>query len=177
MALKTSTFSCRLNKKDKFLASKFLNENDRITLSEAFEIYLREIIRVNGIPFELILKNNNFSYRKESVKMNILTNNLGNDETIYEMKDTENKVNYTVRFDPEEKEEAEKIVNELGLTLSSAFNIYLREIIRCNGLPFERRVEHYNRETREALLEDLSDKEPMSFDEFKNWCESLKEDK
>ena len=42
----------------------------------------------------------------------------------------------TIRVDKEDKEKAEKILKKLGLTLSAAINIFIKTIIRNNGIPF-----------------------------------------
>ncbi len=42
----------------------------------------------------------------------------------------------TIRIDKEDKEKAEKILKKLGLTLSAAINIFIKAIIRNNGIPF-----------------------------------------
>lgn len=41
-----------------------------------------------------------------------------------------------IRVDSEVKENAEEILNSLGLTLSGAVNVFLRKIIQENGIPF-----------------------------------------
>lgn len=45
--------------------------------------------------------------------------------------------NIVTRVDPEVKKQAEDILNKLGLSMSSAMDIFLRQIIIRNGLPFE----------------------------------------
>ena len=40
-------------------------------------------------------------------------------------------------IDSEVKAQAEEILTELGISISSAINIYYRQIIRHGGLPFE----------------------------------------
>lgn len=41
-----------------------------------------------------------------------------------------------VRTDSEVKAAADKIFNDLGMNMSTAINIFLRQTIRENGLPF-----------------------------------------
>lgn len=41
-----------------------------------------------------------------------------------------------IRVDSEVKENAEEILNSIGLTLSGAVNVFLRKIIQENGIPF-----------------------------------------
>lgn len=42
-----------------------------------------------------------------------------------------------IRIDDDVKSEAEKIFNSLGLSMAAAISIYLRTVIRENGIPFE----------------------------------------
>lgn len=46
----------------------------------------------------------------------------------------------TIRIEPEVKKEATAILDELGLSMSSAVNMFLRAMIREGGLPFEMKV-------------------------------------
>ncbi len=42
----------------------------------------------------------------------------------------------TTRIEPEIKEEAENILAQLGLTMSQAMSIYVRQLVLRRGLPF-----------------------------------------
>lgn len=42
-----------------------------------------------------------------------------------------------IRIDDKLKDEAEKLFDELGLNMSSAFNVFLKQSIRQGGIPFE----------------------------------------
>ena len=42
-----------------------------------------------------------------------------------------------IRMDENVKKNMEKLCNELGITISAAFNIFARKMIRENGIPFE----------------------------------------
>ncbi|MFH0726415.1 MAG: type II toxin-antitoxin system RelB/DinJ family antitoxin [Pseudomonadota bacterium] len=53
------------------------------------------------------------------------------------------------RLTPEVKESAEAILKELGISISSAYELFYRQIIAHNGLPFEARVP--TRQTIEAM--------------------------
>ncbi len=61
--------------------------------------------------------------------------------------------NLNIRTSKETKAAAEKIFDELGITTSTAFNIFLKAVIRENGLPFEMRVETPNSNTISAIDE------------------------
>ena len=43
----------------------------------------------------------------------------------------------TMRVDCEDKAKAEQIFNALGLNMSTAFNMFIKQTIRCDGIPFE----------------------------------------
>jgi len=44
------------------------------------------------------------------------------------------------RLTPEVKEEAESILRELGISISSAYEMFYRQIIAHRGLPFDPRL-------------------------------------
>ena len=41
------------------------------------------------------------------------------------------------RVDPEVKEQAEAVLNQLGIPLSSAVNLFLRQVVLQQGIPFQ----------------------------------------
>lgn len=46
----------------------------------------------------------------------------------------------TIRIEPEVKREASVILDEIGLSMSTAMNMFLRAVIREGGMPFEMKV-------------------------------------
>jgi DNA-damage-inducible protein J len=50
----------------------------------------------------------------------------------------------TIRIEPEVKREATAILDELGLSMSTAMNMFLRAVIREGGMPFEMKVNKPN---------------------------------
>jgi len=46
-------------------------------------------------------------------------------------------IDVTIRLDREVKENAEKLFNEFGMNLSTAFNIFARQALRQGKIPFE----------------------------------------
>jgi len=46
-------------------------------------------------------------------------------------------INVTIRLDREVKENAEKLFNDFGRNLSTAFNIFARQALRQGKIPFE----------------------------------------
>lgn len=61
--------------------------------------------------------------------------------------------NINIRTDREIKAAAEKIFDELGLNMTTAVNIFLRQTIRENGIPFELKLPTPNEETAKAIEE------------------------
>ena len=57
----------------------------------------------------------------------------------------------TVRIEPELKKEAEEVISQVGLTMSQAMTLYLRQIVFRRGIPFELKLP--NQETLDALKE------------------------
>lgn len=64
-----------------------------------------------------------------------------------------NTTNFSVRMDSEVKKQCEALYNDLGMTLTTAINVFLRQSLRVGGLPFELRQERPNKETIAAMLE------------------------
>lgn len=46
----------------------------------------------------------------------------------------------TIRIEPVVKREASAILDELGLPMSTAMNMFLRAVIREGGMPFDMKV-------------------------------------
>lgn len=58
-----------------------------------------------------------------------------------------------IRIDSNVKEQAAHLFSELGMDMSSAINIFLRQCILRGGLPFQVELPRYNQETLEAMAE------------------------
>ena len=54
---------------------------------------------------------------------------------------TSSTVNYSFRVDREIKRQCETMFNELGMNMTTAINIFLRQSLRVGGLPFDVRVD------------------------------------
>ena len=48
--------------------------------------------------------------------------------------------NIFTRVDPETKEQAESILNQLGIPMSHAIGMFLKQIVMCRGIPFEMKL-------------------------------------
>ena len=44
------------------------------------------------------------------------------------------------RVDPETKEQAERILNQLGIPMSNAIGMFLKQIVMHRGIPFEMKI-------------------------------------
>ena len=61
--------------------------------------------------------------------------------------------NVSIRMDTELKAQADELFAELGMNLSTAFNIFVRQSLREGGIPFEIRTDRPNKETIAAMME------------------------
>jgi DNA-damage-inducible protein J len=61
--------------------------------------------------------------------------------------------NVNIRVDDSLKKQAESIFAELGLSMSSATNVFYKQVVRYGGIPFELRVaDPFWSETNQAHL-------------------------
>lgn len=61
--------------------------------------------------------------------------------------------NINIRIDDKLKKEAEKLFNDLGINMSSAINVFLKQSVREQKIPFEIRKEYPNYDTDMAIAE------------------------
>lgn len=61
--------------------------------------------------------------------------------------------NVSIRMDTELKAQADELFAELGMNLSTAFNVFVRQSLREGGIPFEIHTDRPNKETIAAMLE------------------------
>ena len=64
-----------------------------------------------------------------------------------------NTSNISIRMDSNLKAAAEELYEELGMNLSTAFNIFVRQSLRERGIPFKITEGTQNKETVSAMLE------------------------
>ena len=80
--------------------------------------------------------------------------------------------NLSIRMDKELKEQAERLFSELGMNMTTAFNIFVRQAVRQGKIPFEISLNIPNSETIEAIAEanklsyDPNAKRYSSFEEL-----------
>ncbi len=81
--------------------------------------------------------------------------------------------NINVRTDEDIKAKCESLFESLGMTMSTAINIFLRQSLRTNGLPFDVRADIPNETTLaafregDAILADSSTKGYSSIQELR----------
>lgn len=62
-------------------------------------------------------------------------------------------INVTIRMDEELKKAADELFNDLGFNLSTAFNIFVKQAIREQAIPFAVTRSYPNAETLAAIEE------------------------
>lgn len=61
--------------------------------------------------------------------------------------------NISIRMDADLKAQADALFTELGMNLSTAFNIFVRQSLREGRIPFDISLNYPNAETIAAMLE------------------------
>ena len=83
-------------------------------------------------------------------------------------------VNINVRVDADVKRKADHICQELGMTLSTAINIFLRQTVRSDGIPFPVQLDKPNAETL-AAIDDVENRRNLTgpFHDTRSLMEAL----
>ena len=66
-------------------------------------------------------------------------------------------INVTIRLDREVKENAEKLFADLGMNLSTAFNVFARQSLRQGKIPFEIYDPFYDEKNQAELARRIAD--------------------
>ena len=61
--------------------------------------------------------------------------------------------NISIRMDTELKKQAESMFAEMGLNMTTAMNIFLRQVVRQGKIPFEIATDIHNAEMLETMKE------------------------
>lgn len=64
-----------------------------------------------------------------------------------------NTTNLNIRIDTELKKQAEQLFSELGMNMTTAINVFVRQAVRQGSIPFAIKLEVPNNETLEAMKE------------------------
>ena len=63
------------------------------------------------------------------------------------------QTNISVRIDENLKKQFDYLCNELGLTMTAAINLFVKAVIRENGIPFDVTLNVPNSETKKAICD------------------------
>lgn len=83
--------------------------------------------------------------------------------------------NVCIRMDADLKARADELYAELGMNLSTAFNIFVRQSLRGGGLPFIVKTNRPNLETIQAMFDAKRIAADSASKRFANVEETLKE--
>jgi addiction module antitoxin, relB/dinJ family len=80
----------------------------------------------------------------------------------------------SIRLDSEVKEQAQQVFSNLGMDMTTAINIFLRQAIQYQGLPFDVRLDE-NRKLLEVLTDlDQNRNMSQSFESVSDLMEDLR---
>ena len=84
------------------------------------------------------------------------------------------KTSMSIRLDSEVKEQAQQVFNNLGMDMTTAINIFLRQAIQYQGLPFDVRLDE-SRNLFEVLTDlDQNRNMSQSFESISDLMEDLR---
>ena len=84
------------------------------------------------------------------------------------------KMSMSIHLDSEVKEQAQQVFNHLGMDMTTAINIFLRQAIQYQGLPFDVRLDE-NRKLIQVLTDvDQNCNMSQSFESVSNLMEDLR---
>lgn len=66
---------------------------------------------------------------------------------------SKSNVNVSIRMNSDIKKQADALFTELGLNMSTAFNIFVRQTLREGGIPFNINLKQPNEKTIAAMIE------------------------
>ncbi len=80
-----------------------------------------------------------------------------------------------IRIEKDLKEQAVELFSNLGLDMSSAMNIFLKQCVLRGGLPFNVEMPKYNAEVLEAMEEARNLSRDPNAKRYKNFADALKD--
>ena len=84
------------------------------------------------------------------------------------------KTSMSIRLDSEVKEQAQLVFSNLGMDMTTAINIFLRQAIQYQGLPFDVRLDE-NRKLLQVLTDlDQNRNMSQSFESVSDLMEDLR---
>lgn len=81
--------------------------------------------------------------------------------------------NINIRVDDKLKNESQEIFKELGLDMSTGIKLYLNQVVKRKGIPFEVTLE---KSEMELALEDIAKGRVESFDSLEDLMKDLNDD-
>ncbi|WP_026043440.1 type II toxin-antitoxin system RelB/DinJ family antitoxin [Treponema primitia] len=76
------------------------------------------------------------------------------------------QININIRMDEGLKKQAESLFSELGMTISTAFNVFVRQAVRQRKIPFEISAESdpfYSESNMKVLLQSIKEADEGKF--------------
>ena len=84
------------------------------------------------------------------------------------------KTSMSIRLDSEVKEQAQQVFNHLGMDMTTAINIFLRQAIQYQGLPFDVRLDENQKLLQVLTDEDQNRNMSQSFESVSDLMEDLR---
>ncbi len=79
-------------------------------------------------------------------------------------------VNVTIRMEENDKKNAEKLFSELGLTMNAAFNMFAKQAVREQAIPFKvsknPTIQFLDRNTLDELSDESDNKYKKAYEEL-----------
>jgi len=63
------------------------------------------------------------------------------------------QANISIRIDEKLKQKFDKLCDELGLNMSTAINLFIKTVVREQGIPFALSINDYNKETQQVIAD------------------------
>lgn len=87
---------------------------------------------------------------------------------------TEKMINVNIRMNDDTKSKFEEFCESVGMTMTSAFNLFAKTVVNEQRIPFEIRSNKYNNLTMKVLDDALDGKNmSKSYDNMDDFWESL----
>ena len=84
------------------------------------------------------------------------------------------KTSMSIRLDSEVKEQAQQVFNHLGMDMTTAINIFLRQAIQYQGLPFDVRIDENQKLLQVVMDVDQNRNMSQSFESVSDLMEDLR---
>lgn len=84
------------------------------------------------------------------------------------------KTSMSIRLDSEVKEQAQQVFNHLGMDMTTAINIFLRQAIQYQGLPFDVKLDENQKLLQVVMDVDQNRNMSQSFESVSDLMEDLR---